>query len=108
MSTYIVARECYAREIGNEGDAVGDREKEYGKGGMTVRVGIFGVLLLGLLASAFASAAAAAPPVHPREKLNDLEGFNDACGVATDSDGNLYVSSAGEKETHVFHPVLSF
>lgn len=89
------------------GDAMGDRE-QYGRGGMGVRVGIIGVLLLGLVALlASAVSAAAAPPVHPREKLNDLEGFNGTCGVATDSDGNLYVSSAGEKETHVFDPVLS-
>ena len=74
-------------------------------------------LLFGLLSSMAATAQAA--PVHP--PLPDLglnssssaveatpDGMLDhACGVATDTDGNLYVSSAGRGDIDVFGPTGS-
>jgi hypothetical protein len=59
----------------------------------------------GLLALAFwtPSAALASPPTHP--PLGPVvEGLNHACGVAVDSQGDLYASSAGESEVNVYDP----
>jgi|GEM_PF-1659396 len=46
--------------------------------------------------------ASAAPPSHLRDKARDVNGLNHACGVAVDSEGDLYASSAGESKIKVF------
>ncbi len=51
-----------------------------------------------------APTALADPPSHNRAPALDLEGLNHACGVATDSKGDLYASSAGTDEIKVFDP----
>jgi hypothetical protein len=60
-----------------------------------------GTLLLWLLA--FAPPASAAP-VHPLLEGSVIGGLNHACGVAVDSEGNLYLSSAGDSEIKVLDP----
>lgn len=65
------------------------------------RGGRVGVLLL-LLSLGFASAALAGPPTHLRKAALDFDGFNHACGVATDSTGDVYVSNAGESTVEIF------
>jgi hypothetical protein len=50
------------------------------------------------------SPASAGPPTHSPLPALDIGGFNHACGVAVDSDGNVYVSSAGESAVRVFSP----
>lgn len=50
---------------------------------------------------ALASLASAAP-VHPVLEDRVLEGFNHACGVAVDSEGDVYVASAGESKIRIF------
>lgn len=57
-------------------------------------------LWLGLLV--FAGPAAAGQPFHPRTTDLDLGGFDHACGTAVDSEGDVYVSSAGESKVRVF------
>ena len=51
---------------------------------------------------AFVSNAAAAPPTHVRLSSLDVEGLNHACAAAADSQGDVYVSSAGESKIYVF------
>ena len=62
--------------------------------------------LLGLLAlTAFLlafSPQALADPFHSRAKSLDVEGLDHACGVAVDTKGNLYASSAGESKVKVY------
>ncbi len=60
--------------------------------------------VLGLFALVFWTAPAAlAAPTHP--SLGPVvEGLNRACGVAVDSRGDLYASSAGESKIYVFAP----
>ena len=54
---------------------------------------------------AFAPAALAGPPTHPRTPSLDISGgLNHACGVAVDSRGDLYVASAGESKVNVYDP----
>jgi hypothetical protein len=45
-----------------------------------------------------------AAPVHPPLPGLGLSGFNHACGIAVDSEGDVYVSSAGESKVKVFDP----
>jgi hypothetical protein len=54
--------------------------------------------------SVFAPSAFAGPPSHPRTPSLDVSGFNHACGVAVDSEGDVYVASAGEDKIRVFDP----
>jgi hypothetical protein len=56
------------------------------------------------LAVAFATPALAGPPTHLRNAALDLSGFNHACGAAVDSEGDVYVASAGESKIRVFDP----
>ena len=44
----------------------------------------------------FAPTALAGPPTHTRQEAQDIEGFDHACGIAIDSEGDAYVTSAGE------------
>jgi hypothetical protein len=44
---------------------------------------------------------AAAAPFHPFEQGLSLTGLDHACGVAVDSEGDLYASSAGESKVEV-------
>ncbi len=62
-----------------------------------------GALALALLLLTLASPAQAAP-THPRKEALDITGLNHACGVAVDSKGNLYASSAGTNEVKVYDP----
>jgi hypothetical protein len=48
--------------------------------------------------------ASAATPSHQRAPALDVEGLNHACGVAVDSKGDLYASSAGAAKVLVFSP----
>jgi Divergent InlB B-repeat domain/NHL repeat len=75
---------------------------------MRTRVG----LLLGALAAALclgAPAALAAEPAHPfrgtitGEKIGPFEQFRDACGVATDSKGDIYVADYYGNRVVVFN-----
>src|SRR4051794_32307379 len=46
--------------------------------------------------------ATPAPPAPVHLPLPGLSGFNHACGAAVDSEGDVYVSSAGESKVRVF------
>ncbi|MGE5283158.1 MAG: hypothetical protein ACM3N0_12735, partial [Chloroflexota bacterium] len=48
--------------------------------------------------------SAQATPFHPRNEALDVTGLNHACGAATDSQGDLYLSSAGTSEIRVYDP----
>ncbi|MGE5283163.1 MAG: hypothetical protein ACM3N0_12760, partial [Chloroflexota bacterium] len=48
--------------------------------------------------------SAQASPFHPRREALDVTGLNHACGAATDSQGDLYLSSAGTSEIKVYDP----
>ena len=61
-----------------------------------------GIGLVALWLFAFAPSALAAPS-HPPIPSLDITGLNRACGVATDSKGDLYASSAGDGEVKVFN-----
>ena len=50
------------------------------------------------------TAASAATPAHLREEARDLPGLNHACGIATDTEGDLYASSAATSEVKVYDP----
>ena len=67
-----------------------------------------GKALVALLTLAFAltlsSPALAGPPTHSRKEALDIAGLNHACGVAVDSQGDVYAASAGEAEVKVFNP----
>lgn len=45
---------------------------------------------------------ALAVPLHARTEARDVTGLNHACGVAVDSKGDLYASSAGESKVNVY------
>jgi hypothetical protein len=60
------------------------------------------VLALALVWSV--AAPAAATPSHARNPVLDVEGLNHACGVAVDSKGDLYASSAGAAKILIFAP----
>ncbi len=66
--------------------------------------GALGLCALVLWILTLAPTALADPPSHNRAPALDLEGLNHACGVATDSKGDLYASSAGTDEIKVFDP----
>ena len=61
-------------------------------------------LLATLACLLLAPAALAAPPVHLRAPSLDVSGLNHACGVATDSKGDLYAANSGEGEIQVYGP----
>jgi hypothetical protein len=65
-----------------------------------------GVMLVTLIFLAFSSSAAPAlaTPFHARAASLDVTGLNHACGVATDSKGDLYLSSAGDSKVKVYDP----
>jgi DNA-binding beta-propeller fold protein YncE len=70
---------------------------------------ITGRASLGFLAAVFwlallSPTALAGPPVHPRTPALDISGLNHACGVATDTKGDVYLSSAGDSEVKVLDP----
>lgn len=73
------------------------------KGGWGRRLSVASTVLLGLVLGA---APAEAGPSHP-EKADPIEaGFplEKACGTATDSEGDIYVASAGASKIEVFDP----
>jgi sugar lactone lactonase YvrE len=55
-----------------------------------------------LCALLVAPIALAGPPVHPPLPALEITGLNHACGVATDSEGDVYAASAGEAKVYVF------
>jgi DNA-binding beta-propeller fold protein YncE len=64
---------------------------------------VMAAVTLALSIAVFVPSALAGPPVHP--PLPDpLHGFalNHACGTAVDSEGNIYVSNAGNSKVEVF------
>ena len=64
------------------------------------RLKAIGVIGFGLLS--FSTRAKAGPPSHP-PIAPVATGFDHACGTAVDSEGNVYVSSAGASEVKVFN-----
>ncbi|MDX6602509.1 MAG: hypothetical protein QOF13_1711 [Solirubrobacterales bacterium] len=81
-------------------------------GGTRQMTGAAGALAFVLAFLLFVSSASAAP-IHPPLPGLDLDGssktvvpkeFNRACGVATDSEGDVYVASAGNSTIDVFAP----
>ncbi len=76
---------------------------ELTNGGRATRA-MLGACALALLCLALAAPAQAAGPFHARAKALDIEGLNHACGVATDSKGDLYAASAGTSEVKVYDP----
>jgi hypothetical protein len=78
--------------------------------GETVRASVLitaGILALLFFLPTFSSPALAGPPEHLRgeaEEALDIEGLNHACGAATDSRGDVYVSSAGDSKIYIFDP----
>jgi hypothetical protein len=46
----------------------------------------------------------ASPPQHTRDSGLDITELNHACGAAVDSQGDIYVASAGEGDVKVFSP----
>jgi len=59
---------------------------------------------LALWLLAFAPPALAGPPTHLHKPALDIGGFDHACGAAVDSEGDVYVASAGESKITVFDP----
>ena len=56
-----------------------------------------------LIATGLPDSSAAAPS-HARDKAADVTGLNHACGIATDTEGDLYAASAGESKIKVYDP----
>jgi hypothetical protein len=67
----------------------------------------FALLATFLLALSLAPNALATP-FHTRNHSLDIAGLNHACGVAVDSKGDLYASSAGTSEVKVYDPSHNF
>jgi hypothetical protein len=63
-----------------------------------------GVIVSAVWLLSLASLAHAGPPTHLHNEALDISGFNHACGTAVDSEGDVYVSSAGESKVRVFDP----
>jgi hypothetical protein len=63
-----------------------------------------GACTLAILLPLLLSAPARAVPFHARAKSLDVAGLNHACGTAVDSQGDLYLSSAGESKVKVYDP----
>jgi len=63
-----------------------------------------GLGALALSSIAFTAPAFGGAPNHPRDLAHDIAGFNHACGTAVDSEGDIYVSSAGEGKIKIFDP----
>jgi hypothetical protein len=70
----------------------------------TIARGCLGTFVLGIFCLACCSSPAQATPFHPRTASRDVTGLNHACGVAVDSKGDLYASSAGESKIKVYDP----
>jgi hypothetical protein len=68
------------------------------------RLFLFGTLpALIFFAALLVPSAQGGPPIHfPLGAAENIEGLNHACGVAVDSEGDVYVSSAGESKIKVF------
>ena len=62
------------------------------------------LLAASLLCLIWAPSALASAPAHGRDASRDLPGLNHACGVATDTEGDLYASSAATSEVKVYDP----
>jgi DNA-binding beta-propeller fold protein YncE len=60
-------------------------------------------VVVAILCGVFSSITTAAP-VHPFLDGQSLGGFNHACGVAVDSQGDLYVANAGASKIEIFDP----
>jgi len=70
-----------------------------------------GAIVAALVAMLLFAYPASAAPVHPRLASQDLDGssapageFDHPCGTAVDSEGNVYVASAGLSAVDVFSP----
>jgi len=57
-----------------------------------------------LFSLALSQGALAGPPAHHPDEARDIAGFDHACGIAVDSEGDVYVSSAGESKVRIFDP----
>src|SRR3954471_5710550 len=70
------------------------------------RRGWAGLCLLGLILvlTGPSPLAEASPPAHTRDSALDITELNHACGAAVDSQGDVYVASAGDGEIKVFSP----
>lgn len=64
-----------------------------------------GPLAIGIgLVCVFILPASASAAVPVRSELAPIPGFDKACGTAVDTEGDVYVSSAGEGEIEIFDP----
>jgi len=91
------------------GDKGSSMRAEGDRGGLGVLRGLrFGCAALGVLGFVltFASPALAGPPSHLHNSALDLDGLDKPCGIAVDSEGDIYVSSAGESKVKIFAPDL--
>jgi sugar lactone lactonase YvrE len=68
---------------------------------VAIALATFGSLAVALVC---ASPVFAGPPTHLRAPALDVDGLNRACGVAVDTQGDLYASSAGESKVNVYDP----
>ena len=64
--------------------------------------GALGALAATVCLLALPPGALAGPPNHNRAEALDITGFDHACGTAVDTEGNVYVASAGDDEIVVF------
>ncbi len=74
-----------------------------GRPGTSIIRAPLGILTFMLVAFA-SSPAFAGSPAHLRTPALDISGLNHACGVAVDSKGDVYASSAGDAKVKVFDP----
>lgn len=65
----------------------------------TWRVGVS--IALAMLLAAILAQSVGAAPVHPPKPAWDINGLNHACGIATDSQGDVYVTS-GDSEVRIY------
>jgi Divergent InlB B-repeat domain len=75
----------------------------YGRGAPSRRllIALFGATCA---LAALTPQASAAPPTHPELPTLNQTGFERACGLAVDSQGNRYVADYGTDEVKVFSP----
>ncbi|HEX3608362.1 MAG TPA: hypothetical protein VHU14_01640 [Solirubrobacterales bacterium] len=59
---------------------------------------------VGIFFLVFTPLSFAGPPSHQENEALDIAGLNHACGTAVDTEGDVYVSSAGESKIKVFTP----
>jgi sugar lactone lactonase YvrE len=72
------------------------------------RFGIASATLVAAALTLLLAVPAQAAPTHVRHEALDVTGLNHACGAAVDSQGDLYLASAGESKVNVYDPSHNF